>query len=111
MNVEMVDIHFSIPRDLLSTLHRSEESKELFHRFMDDILMRISSMHNSYNLKKVVFHSPHMITNTDCAICLEPIRLFSTINILPCRHGFHTECVKDLTRSHHYNCPVCRASI
>lgn len=111
MNVEMVDIHFSIPRDLLSTLHRSEESKELFHRFLDDILMRISSMHNSCNLQKVVFHSPHMITNTDCAICLEPIRLFSTINILPCRHGFHIECMKDLTNSHHYNCPVCRALI
>jgi hypothetical protein len=111
MNVEMVDIYFSIPRDLLSTLGRSEESKRLFHRFMDDILLRISSMQNSKNIKKILFHSPSMITNTDCAICLEPIKLYSTINILPCCHGFHTECVKDLTNSHHYNCPVCRASI
>lgn len=111
MNVEMVDIHFSVPWDLLSTLHRSEETKALFHRFLDDILVRVSSMHRSHNLKKVVYHSARMTTNTDCAICLSPLRLYSTIHILPCRHGFHIECVKDLTNNHHYHCPMCRAPI
>lgn len=111
MNVEMVDIYFSIPRDLLSTLTHSEESKRLFHRFMDEILLRISNMQSSKNIKKSIYHTPSMITNTECAICLEPIKLYSTINILSCHHGFHTECIKDLTNSHHYNCPICRASI
>lgn len=109
MDHELVDIYFSIPRDLLLALSRSEETKRVFHHFMDDILMRASSIHNSRNLKKKVYHSPTMITNTDCAICLEPIRLYSTINILPCHHGFHVACAKELTNSNHYQCPLCRA--
>lgn len=104
----MVDIYFSVPRDLLLSLNRSEESKQLFHRFMDDVLLRISAMHNSKNLKKVIYHSSNMITNTECAICLDPIRMYSTISVLPCRHGFHPECVKNLTNNNHYSCPVCR---
>lgn len=111
MNVEMVDIHFSVPRELISTLNRSEETKRIFHNFIDDVLFKISGMHNSHNLKKLVYHTPDMIINTDCAICLEPLRLYSTINILPCHHGFHPECVKDLTNSNHYICPVCRAPL
>lgn len=111
MNSEMVDIYFSVPWDLLMTMNESEETTRVFHHFMNDILKRVSSMHNSRNLKKKVFHSPQMITNTDCAICLEPIRLYSTINILPCRHGFHPDCVKELTDNKHYQCPLCRALI
>lgn len=111
MSVEMVDIHFSIPRELILSLNRSDDVKQLFHGFMDDILNKISSIHSCQNIKKVVFHSPQMIRNTDCAICLEEIRLFSNISILPCRHGFHIDCIQELTNSHHYNCPVCRASI
>lgn len=107
----MVDIQFSIPRELLVSLNHSDEVKQLFHGFMEEILKKISSIHSCQSMKKVVFHSPDMISNTECAICLEELRLFSTIHILSCRHGFHVECLKELTNSHHYNCPVCRASM
>lgn len=107
----MVDINLSVPLELLMTINQSEETKRVFHHFMDDILKRVFSIRNVRSLKKTVFHSPQMIANTDCAICLEPIQLFSTINILPCRHGFHPDCVKELTSSHHYQCPLCRALI
>lgn len=108
MNIEMVDIYFSVPRELLMTLNRSDESKRIFYRFIDDILLRVSSIQNSRNLKKFVYHSPNMITNTDCSICLEPIQLYSSITILPCRHGFHVGCAKELIESHHHQCPLCR---
>lgn len=109
MNIEMVDIYFSIPRELL--MDPSDETKQVFYRFMDDIFKRIHSIYNSKNLKKMVLHSPQMITNTDCAICLEPIRLYSTIHILHCRHGFHVDCIKELTDNHHYQCPICRTPL
>jgi hypothetical protein len=108
MSVEMVDIYFSVPRDLLASLSQSEESKRMFYLFMEDILKRVSGIQGARNLKKTVLHSPGMTSSTECAICLEPIRMFSTINILPCRHGFHPNCVAQLTRNHHYQCPVCR---
>lgn len=107
--MEMVDISFSMPRGLLLALGRSEENQQVFHRFLDSVLMRISSIYHSRNLKKKVYHSPRMIVNTECPICLDPIRLYSSINILPCRHGFHVGCAKELTNSHHYQCPLCRA--
>lgn len=109
MSVDMVDIYFSVPRDLLRTLKQSDESKHVFFRCMENVLHRISNIQDALNLKKVVFHTPSMIINTDCAICLEPISLFSTITMLPCRHGFHPSCVKTLTDNNHYSCPVCRS--
>lgn len=111
MNVEMVDISFSIPREFLSNLNHSEENQRIFFQFMKEILERVSSIQNSKNLKKTFYHSPSMITNTDCAICLEEIRLFSSIHIFPCRHGFHVHCTKSLTDNHHYTCPVCRTPL
>lgn len=110
-HVEMVDICFSIPRELLATLNHSEETKQIFYRFMGDVMKRISSIHNSGNQKKCVYHTPSMITNTDCSICLEPISLYSSINILPCRHGFHVGCMNELVDSHYYSCPTCRAPL
>lgn len=107
----MVDISFSIPREFLSNLNHSEENQLIFTQFMKEILQRVSKMQNSKNLKKIIYHTPSMITNTDCAICLEEIRLFSSIHILPCRHGFHIHCVKSLTDNHHYTCPVCRTPL
>lgn len=111
MNVEMVDIYFSIPRDFLLGINQSEETKRVFYNFMNDVLGRISSIHNSKNLKNIIFHSPEMVINTDCAICLEPLKLYSSIHVLPCRHGFHLSCVKSLTENHYYSCPICRTPL
>lgn len=108
MSVEMVDIYFSVPRELLASLHQSEESKRMFYAFMEDVLKRVNGIHNAKKLKRVVLHSPSMTASTECAICLEPLRMFSTINILSCRHAFHPKCVDELTSNHHYQCPVCR---
>lgn len=107
----MVDISFSIPREILSSLNHSEETKRIFYKFMNEILERVSSIHNSKNLKTITYHTPNMITNTDCAICLDPIRLYSSISILSCKHGFHVECIKSLTNNHYYSCPVCRTPL
>jgi hypothetical protein len=107
----MVDISFSIPRQFLSNLNHSEETKRIFYNFMNEILEKISSIHNSKHLKKIIYHTPNMMKNTDCAICLDPIRLYSPVHILPCKHGFHIECIKSLTENHYYSCPMCRTPL
>lgn len=41
----------------------------------------------------------------DCSICLEVIKIFDCISVLPCGHEFHSVCYNDY-RGH--VCPMCR---
>ena len=45
----------------------------------------------------------------DCGICLDILN--NNIKTLPCKHNFHTECIKNLTTSKCIlkdKCPLCR---
>ena len=46
--------------------------------------------------------------NTDCAICLSPIA--KDPSVLPCGHGFHSECIQD-HMEYHMTCPLCRTKL
>ena len=43
-----------------------------------------------------------------CAICLEEITKGNHLEILPCDHIFHYECIKHLQKK---QCPLCRLDI
>ncbi|KAF1892405.1 hypothetical protein Lal_00010870 [Lupinus albus] len=46
----------------------------------------------------------------DCAVCLEPLEDSESLIHLPCKHRFHSSCLKPwLDKKSH--CPCCRATI
>ncbi|KOS21416.1 putative RING finger protein [Escovopsis weberi] len=49
-------------------------------------------------------------SNTECAICIDNMKVGDMAAFLPCKHWFHEECVV-LWLKEHNTCPVCRASI
>ena len=48
------------------------------------------------------------IKENECAICHE--QLMQDVNVLPCSHRFHNECIESWITSHN-SCPICRAPI
>lgn len=62
------------------------------------------------DIPATVLHSSSLILSQECAVCLEPIRLFSTVRIPPCRHGFHASCLQEMIQHNHMCCPMCRKS-
>ena len=47
----------------------------------------------------------------DCNICLEQYELNNNIKILPCKHFFHKNCIKEWLCNEKINCPICRKDI
>lgn len=50
-------------------------------------------------------------TNEECHLCLEDMRMGDKVIILPCRHFFHSSCIRELVEHRHVVCPLCRQSI
>ena len=48
------------------------------------------------------------IKENECSICHE--QLMQDVNVLPCSHRFHNECIEPWIISHN-SCPICRAPI
>ena len=48
------------------------------------------------------------IKENECSICHE--QLMQDVNVLPCSHRFHNECIESWITSHN-SCPLCRAPI
>ena len=42
-----------------------------------------------------------------CPICLVEFEKNDKGNVLPCKHGFHEQCIKEWTKNHP-TCPICR---
>ncbi|WOL20662.1 E3 ubiquitin-protein ligase [Canna indica] len=65
------------------------------------------------SLETVVFDEKDMAgggSQTSCAICLDDFESASELTVMPCRHQFHSGCLKEwLLRSH--SCPLCRFSL
>jgi hypothetical protein len=49
--------------------------------------------------------------NKTCTICLDDYEESSKVKVLPCEHGFHTECITKWLTNENYKCPVCRKEI
>ena len=45
---------------------------------------------------------------TKCTICLAPFENDEILTILPCDHGFHSECINNWLKDYSYKCPICR---
>lgn len=46
----------------------------------------------------------------DCSICLQPL-FMKSVNYLPCKHYFHTQCLNQAVESKLYTCPLCRYNL
>lgn len=43
-----------------------------------------------------------------CSICLENYKDDDKIRVLPCKHGFHPDCIDPWLEQYNYKCPLCR---
>ena len=57
------------------------------------------------NLKKIKGHE--IVEAKDCQVCFEKFKDEDTVNKLPCKHLFHTDCINPWFQGHN-TCPVCR---
>lgn len=108
----MFEFRFSVPTEMIDSIQDSEESRDVFEFIIKKLILQVIKLYSSRRrgFESSVFHSSDMITNKDCAICLEPIKLFSMINVLPCKHGFHPHCIEEIIEHNHDSCPLCRKS-
>ena len=60
------------------------------------------------SIHKTILHDWKMIIQRECGICLEPILLYSRVQIPLCRHGFHHDCMNRVLEHGFDSCPVCR---
>jgi len=51
------------------------------------------------------------LTNSICPICLDEFQNQNKIKLLPCDHGFHSECIGRWIVDHSDSCPMCRQSV
>jgi len=51
------------------------------------------------------------LTNTSCPICLENFEEQIKIKLLPCEHGFHSECIGPWIADQNDSCPICRQNL
>ncbi|CAI2377922.1 unnamed protein product [Moneuplotes crassus] len=68
------------------------------------------------NLKSVQITDEHLTLNPKtrqkespcCCVCTDEMQIEATI--LPCKHLFHTECIKEWFKRHN-TCPICRSKL
>jgi hypothetical protein len=46
-----------------------------------------------------------------CSICLIDLEPGDRVAGIPCRHAFHSRCIKDWIQRRHGHCPLCKAEI
>ncbi|KAI9258059.1 hypothetical protein BDA99DRAFT_539075 [Phascolomyces articulosus] len=46
-----------------------------------------------------------------CHVCLEKFELLENVRILPCKHGFHQECIDKWLMEAQNRCPLCRNTV
>jgi len=51
------------------------------------------------------------IHNERCPICLDDFEEGLNIKVLPCKHGFHSQCIDPWLNDRSDLCPICKASI
>lgn len=110
----VIDVSFSLSRSTMESLAQSRDAKRALHEFLVVIMEKIIDTCGQYvpkPMNEFVFHSPHLIKNRECAICLDPIQLYSVIKSPPCKHGFHSSCMDSVLGHGFRHCPICRAHL
>jgi len=62
-------------------------------------------------LKQMTGGSKALKYETNCAICLLPVRGTDSVTVLPCQHAYHTACAKKWLLQVDRRCPTCMADI
>lgn len=108
---DTIEIRIVIPQPIIIDATRNRQTMRSFQEFLGRIIFKMSDLITvkTYDsIRSSILHSAHLIKNTDCAICLENLRLFSSIKIPPCLHGFHAGCMDKVIEHRFDSCPVCR---
>lgn len=49
-------------------------------------------------------------SNETCAVCLEDFRIDENVNVCPCTHGYHIECLNNWLKVRSA-CPICQSEL
>lgn len=47
----------------------------------------------------------------ECGVCLQPLTPETVVSCLPCKHGFHSECITRWLTDFRGTCPLCTTSV
>ena len=107
-----IHIDLAIPRSMIMEVSRDHRIRRRFQQFVGDVVTKIAYMFaekTSYDtIKTSILHSYQLVINSECAVCLDPLRLFSTVCIPECKHGFHVKCMEEVIKHRFDSCPICR---
>jgi len=76
--------------------------------FSDDL---VRTCNRSWGLAGGLRSSNKYVTNSTCPICLGNFEEKESIKLLPCGHGFHSECIEPWIADRKNSCPICRRSV
>ncbi len=90
-------------RDVISSLVNSNEQS------YDNIPVVLDEK-DINNLKQIEFNDNCIEEgiHQKCTICLGEYEKGEKLTILPCEHGFHTDCINSWLKDYSYKCPICR---
>jgi len=77
--------------------------------FTEDLLVKAGAKNEVAGRRQK--KSKVRLTNSVCPICLENFENQTKIKLLPCDHGYHSECIGPWIADHSDSCPVCRQSV
>jgi len=79
--------------------------------FTNDLVDTVSDAEDK-DSKQLYKKKKARLTNSSCPICLDNFEKQTKIKILPCEHGFHSNCIEPWIADHHNDsCPICRQTV
>ena len=74
---------------------------------LEDVIVTLDD--NDYDKLEIVkYKDLDNALENKCSVCLMEFQDDDNVMILPCKHYYHTNCIKEWLKEYDYKCPVCR---
>jgi len=90
---------------------REHERRRIRNRDIPDVLYTRDLLDPDTDAEYQMRRRKTRLTNSSCPICLESFEEQIKIKLLPCEHGFHSECIGPWIADHNDSCPICRQNL
>jgi len=90
---------------------REQEQRRVRNRDIPDVLYTKDLLDPDTDAEYQMRRRKTRLTNSSCPICLENFEEQIKIKLLPCEHGFHSECIGPWIADHSDSCPICRQNL
>ena len=74
---------------------------------LEDVIVTLDD--NDYDKLEIIkYKELDNSLENKCSVCLVEFQDDDNVMILPCKHYYHTNCIKEWLKEYDYKCPVCR---